>query len=199
MCYNDKPMANLLSENDRLLDVVNEEDVVIDSKSREEIHRFGLLHRDIHVWMFDKNGNIFFQKRGLPVQMSGLFDATAGGHLNKGEDYLDAAIRETREETGIKIKEDDLIFIKKVKGIEQVSQNDFHGTINNFFRSVYIYRKPVDEDDLRREAGILGVNFKKFSSDFLKNINKDDSRMFIKFVLENELSDVINHTKKWVK
>ena len=58
-------MVNLNYENERFLNVVDENDEVIDSKSRIDIHRLGLLHREIHVWMFDENKNIFFQTRGL--------------------------------------------------------------------------------------------------------------------------------------
>src|SRR5258708_11290820 len=192
-------MANLISENDRLLDIVDNKDIIMGSRSRAEIHRLGLLHREIHVWMFDENRNIFFQKRGLPVSMSGLFDATAGGHINKGEDYLDAAIRETKEETSITISPADLIFLKKSMGTEYVSREDSLGTINNFIRSVYIYKYPIKEQTLRKEPVILGVNFKKFSYAFLQDISKRDSKMFIKFVLTDELPSVLKYVNQWKK
>ena len=41
-----------------LLDVVNKDDVIINSKSRNEVHQIGLLHREIHIWLFDKDKNL---------------------------------------------------------------------------------------------------------------------------------------------
>ena len=94
-------MTNLNYENKRILDVIDKNDKIVDSKSRIDIHRLGLLHREIQVWIFDKNKNIFFQKMGLHKKSAGLLDATIAGHPNKGEEYLDAAVRETKEEIGI--------------------------------------------------------------------------------------------------
>ena len=35
------------------------------SASRTEVHAKGLWHRTVHIWVFDLNGKILFQKRSL--------------------------------------------------------------------------------------------------------------------------------------
>lgn len=188
-------MADLNLENNRLLDVVNENDQVIDLKSRKDIHHLGLLHREIHVWMFDKDKNIFFQKRGLPVSQPSLLDATAGGHVNKSEEYVEAAVRETKEETGISVNPSDLIFLKKFIETEHISTGDLLGTINKFIRSVYLYKHPIEERRLKKESGILGVGFQKFSIDLLKKMSKKETEMFNPFIHSDELPDVFKYLK----
>ena len=189
------PMADLKLENQRLLDVIDENDRVIETRSRSEIHRLGLLHRDIHVWMFDKDHNIFFQKRGVSVLWAGLLDSTVGGHLNAGEQYLVAAVRETEEETGISVLPTDLVFLKKFKSVMNIPKGYFPKVINNFIRHLYIYKYPVKESQLKEEKGILGVGFRKFSAGFINNLKKEDERKFAECVLKEELPEVIKYLR----
>lgn len=186
-------MTNLQYENNRLLDIVNENDEVIDSKSREDIHRLGLLHRQVHVWMFDENKNLFFQKRGLHSPTAGLLDATVGGHVNKDESYVDAAIRETKEETGIAIYPTDLVLIKKFKKMAETNDENPFATINNCIESTYIYKTPIKEEMLKKEAGIPGGGFQKLSHKFLINPDKKYIPMFHKFVFNEELPYVLKY------
>jgi 8-oxo-dGTP pyrophosphatase MutT (NUDIX family) len=188
-------MANLNTENKRRMDVVDDNDKVVGSKSREEIHRLGLLHRDVHVWMFDMDHNIFFQKRGVSVMWAGLLDATVGGHLNVNESYINAALRETKEETGITVTPDDLIFLKKFKSIMPVSKEEFPGVVNNFFRHLYIYKNPVSRQDIQAEKGILGMDFEKLSIDFLENLKSEDEKTFAECVLAIEIPEVIKYLR----
>lgn len=187
-------MTDLNYENKRLLDVVNENDEIIDSKSREDIHRLGLIHRQVHVWMFDENKNLFLQKRGFTQTSAGLLDATVGGHVNKGENYIDAAIRETREETGMEIKKEDLYLIKKVKNITNKNVAT-SGKINNYIQEVYIYKHPIVESNLRKEQGIPGGSFQKLSYKFLTEPEKEYIEMFHPEVYTNELSSVLDYIK----
>lgn len=67
------------------------------------IHAEGLLHRVAHVWLTD--GTSFLQQqRGIDTRiMPGKYDATASGHVDLGETYVDAARRELDEEMGLAI------------------------------------------------------------------------------------------------
>src|SRR3954470_21738469 len=87
-----------------IFDVVNERDEVIDRKPRSEVHRLGLLHRAVHVLVFNARGELFLQKRSMSKDKSpGLWDSSASGHLDTGEDYDACALRELREEIGLKL------------------------------------------------------------------------------------------------
>lgn len=88
-----------------IFDVVNERDEVIDRKPRSEVHRLGLLHRAVHVLVLNSRGEIFLQKRSLMKdRQPGLWDSSASGHVDSGEDYDATAVREVREEIGLKLQ-----------------------------------------------------------------------------------------------
>lgn len=66
------------------------------------------------VWLVKRENNtvyILFQKRSQNVTNGGFYDSSAGGHIDKGEDSLTAALRETQEEIGLKLKPEDLKFV----------------------------------------------------------------------------------------
>lgn len=87
---------------EEIFDVVDESDQVMDRRSRSEVHRLGLMHRAIHVLVFNRHGDVFLQKRSLKKdRQPGLWDSSASGHLDSGEDYDAAAVRELREEIGL--------------------------------------------------------------------------------------------------
>jgi isopentenyldiphosphate isomerase len=87
---------------EEIFDVVNERDEVVDWKPRSEVHRLGLLHRAIHVLVFNSRGEIFLQKRSMTKDREpGKWDSSSSGHVDSGEDYDACAVRELREEIGL--------------------------------------------------------------------------------------------------
>ena len=85
-----------------MFDVVNENDVVIDQQPRQIVHQRNLLHRAVHALVYDRRNRLYLQKRALNKDTNpGLWDTSMGGHLETGETYDQAAIRETFEELGI--------------------------------------------------------------------------------------------------
>lgn len=82
-------------------DVVNERDEVVGRRPRSEVHRLGLMHRAAHVLVFNAQGQVFLQKRSLKKdRQPGLWDSSASGHVDAGEDYDACAARELLEELG---------------------------------------------------------------------------------------------------
>ena len=89
---------------DEIFDVVDENDNVIGQRPRAEVHRLNLLHRSVHVLVFNTSGAIFLQKRSMAKDCNpGVWDASVSGHLNAGEDYATCARRETAEEIGLEL------------------------------------------------------------------------------------------------
>jgi isopentenyldiphosphate isomerase len=89
---------------EEIFDVVNERDEVIDAKPRSEVHRLGLKHRAVHVLVFNARGEIFLQKRSMKKdRQPGVWDSSASGHVDSGEDYDACAVRELREEIGLSL------------------------------------------------------------------------------------------------
>jgi 16S rRNA (adenine1518-N6/adenine1519-N6)-dimethyltransferase len=101
--YDDHPLKNIPQEGSELFDVVDEHDEVLRQETREVVHRDGLMHRAVHIFVFNKRKEIFLQKRSkLKDVHPGLWDSSAAGHLNAGEDYESTAVRELEEELGVK-------------------------------------------------------------------------------------------------
>jgi isopentenyldiphosphate isomerase len=91
-----------VSVSDELLDVVDENDVLIAVKRRGDIHAAGLMHRAVHILLFNSSGELFLQKRSMSKdEQPGKWDSSAAGHVDSGEDYLECASREIAEELGI--------------------------------------------------------------------------------------------------
>jgi isopentenyldiphosphate isomerase len=89
---------------EEIFDVVNERDEVIGQRPRSEVHRLGLMHRAAHVLVFNTAGQVFLQKRSLKKdRQPGLWDSSASGHVDTGEDYDACAVRELREEIGLEL------------------------------------------------------------------------------------------------
>lgn len=87
---------------EELFDVVNERDEVIGTNSRSEVHRLGLMHRAVHILFFNEQSEIYLQKRSIYKDRNpGVWDSSSSGHVDAGEDYLQAAMREIGEELGI--------------------------------------------------------------------------------------------------
>jgi len=85
-----------------VFDVVDERDQVTGQQSRHEVHRRGLRHRAVHLFLFNKRGDLFLQKRSRWKDVHpGRWDSSAAGHLNAGDDYDAAAHRELGEELGV--------------------------------------------------------------------------------------------------
>src|SRR3974377_1551343 len=91
---------------EEIIDVVNERDEVIACKPRSEVHARGLLHRAVHVLVFNSRGEIFLQKRSLTKDREpSQWDSSSSGHVDSGEEYDVCAVRELREEIGLTVEE----------------------------------------------------------------------------------------------
>ncbi len=85
-----------------IFDVVDEQDRVTGQKSRFEVHRQKLLHRAIHVFVFNQAGELFLQRRSKWKDTHPLrWDSSAAGHVNAGQTYDETAAREIEEELGV--------------------------------------------------------------------------------------------------
>ncbi len=88
-----------------IFDVVDLEDRVIGQASRKVVHEKGLIHRSVHIFVFNSKNRLFLQKRSLEKDENpGLWDSSASGHVDSGENYDESASRELWEELGIKGK-----------------------------------------------------------------------------------------------
>ncbi len=173
------------------LNIVDENDNIIGNETREKIHQEGLLHREIHIYFITPNKEIIFQHRAKDKDTyPDLLDATVGGHVDIGDSYKDAAIREMEEETGLKVDIDSLIFLNKTRG--KSSLDKATGKINNVWRESYIYYFQGKLSDLKKEKG-KAIAFESWSREKLKNINSDDKKIFIPYIINFVLDNLVDY------
>ena len=90
--------------NEEIFDIVNDRDEVVGQNTRREVHRLGLKHRAVHVLVFNSCGEVFLQKRSMKKDTAkGKWDSSSSGHVDAGEDYDACAVRELREEIGLRV------------------------------------------------------------------------------------------------
>jgi isopentenyl-diphosphate delta-isomerase type 1 len=90
---------------DEIFDVVDQDDRVVGTARRADVHANGWLHRAVHIMVQRANGDVFLQKRSMEKDCHpGVWDSSASGHLDSGEAYADAAVRELWEELGLKVE-----------------------------------------------------------------------------------------------
>ncbi|MCX6786650.1 MAG: NUDIX domain-containing protein [Candidatus Kaiserbacteria bacterium] len=76
--------------------VVNDKDEVIGTMPREIAHANGTPHRIAVVYVVNPAGEILVQ-----VRMDGGLDHSSAGHVDPGEEYIETAKRELKEELGM--------------------------------------------------------------------------------------------------
>lgn len=125
--YDTNPLKDTAQSGDELFDVVDENNVVIKQGTRQEIHANNLRHRAVHMFLVNKHGALLLQKRSLRKdRQPGKWDSSAAGHLDAGESYGAAAVRELKEELGVSDCE-----LKKIA--------DFEAGENNGWEYVRLY------------------------------------------------------------
>jgi len=102
---------------EEIFEIVDEDDMVIGQAFRSQCHgNPGLIHRVAHVLVFNCRGEILLQKRSMSKDIQpGRWDTSVGGHLMPGEDYLDAARRESFEELGLVNPELTFLYYSKIR------------------------------------------------------------------------------------
>ncbi len=100
--YDPHPLKDVAQKAGEIFDVVDENDEVTGTATRAEVHANRLVHRAVHVFVFNKRGDLLLQKRSMLKDLCpGLWDSSVSGHLDSGESYEAAAMRELAEEMGI--------------------------------------------------------------------------------------------------
>lgn len=88
-----------------IFDLVDIDDKVIGQATRRECNTNpALIHRAVFVLIYDKHNRLLWQKRSLAKDINpGMWVTSASGHVDAGESYQEAAVRELKEELGINV------------------------------------------------------------------------------------------------
>lgn len=169
------------AENDQeILEVVDRDGRVLKTLPRSHIHGDpSLIHRVVHVFVFNPGGELFLQKRSLKKDVApGKWDTSVGGHMNPGEKPESAAHRELEEELGIQ------------------------GTALTFLYS-YIHTNPYETELVHTYSAVHEgkISFDRDEIDDVKAWSLDEIRRrmgagFFSDNFEDELEKYVKFTKK---
>ncbi|MDD3693889.1 MAG: NUDIX domain-containing protein [Candidatus Pacebacteria bacterium] len=181
-----------IRKNEALLEVVDENDFVVRLEKRGIIHQKGLLHREVHIYFLTPHEEIIFQHRAKNKEARpDKLDATVGGHVEPGMSYAETAIKECREETGLNLHINDLVFVKKTRS---ESFDETTGMTNNVFRTYYAYLYKGDINDLKVEEG-KSLGFESWSIDKLFRLSDKEKERFIPIIISEENLKMIQQIK----
>ena len=158
-----------------LFDQVDENDNVLRPATRQKIHSERLLHRAVHAVFFDKTAKfILLQKRSAKKDTYPLaYTTSCSGHVDSGETYEAALLRETCEELGVKMELDDFLYVGKVSACEKTGF-EFTKVFASFVDKNTAFNPPDDEveclewakiEDFERDAA---KNPQRYTPSFLK-------------------------------
>jgi len=174
------------------LNVIDEQGNILSEELREKIHREGFLHREVHVWLFNKKGEVLFQRRGIHKDTyPNLLDASAGGHVDIGEDYKSAVVRELNEEIGIEISPINLIFLGDYlsETYDEVTKNTNHA-----LKEIYAYQFDGEIKDLKLAKGEV-INLEFWSIERLSNLTEKERKEFCSTLLSKEYLSLFKKIK----
>jgi len=166
-----------LAEKEEMFDIVDENNSIIGKEMRSIVHKGGLLHRSVHVIVFNSEGEIFLQKRTHKKLIApSVWDLSAAEHLEQGEDYRKAVLRGLREELSINVN--DVTELRSVH-IQKFEYNDGK-TIDNelvkFYKTVYDGEIKIDPNEV--------AEGRFFTVDEIKQMVKENPDQFSPWFLE---------------
>lgn len=114
---------------------VDEKDRVIGKIRRDTPKVYLILHRSVGILIVNSKNEILMHQRTFSKDIyPGYYDFFVGGGVKYGETYRQAALRETREETGANIKK-----------IRYLFTNHVNHNLDNCFMKIYVakYDGPI--------------------------------------------------------
>lgn len=156
---------------DELIDIVDADGNPTGKKAlKSEIHKKGWYHNTIHLWLYNAKAEVLLQQRShKKVIYPLLWDVSVAGHIDAGETFLEAALRETEEEIGLKLS---ATALQKI-GTRLHKSEYNNGAIKDYeFHQVYISKIESSIEALTPQEdeveALKFVNFSKFEN-LLKN------------------------------
>lgn len=179
-----------------LLDVVNENNELTgEVLDKEIIHRKGIFHKEVVIWIMNKQGEILLQKRAITKKHNPDKWGLTAGHVDAGEDVKNAAKREILEEIGVNIEDLKSICITKDEE-KHLNCNQY----NNCFVYHFFVIVDYDVNDYKiQEEELSKVEY--ITLENLDNIvkNKDDNYTFSKRDYMPEMIEYLYKEKENIK
>lgn len=150
---------------DEYIDIVTSEGLPTGKTAlKSEAHKNGWYHNTVHLWLFTNKGDVLLQQRShkKPIHPL-LWDVSVAGHIDSGESFVEAAVRECEEEIGLMVNPEDLIHIGT--SLHKSEYNE--GTVKDYeFHQIYISEFEGNLEKLKIQQdeveAVKMVDFKTF-------------------------------------
>lgn len=159
------------------LDTYDENRNFLGKEPRDYVHENGLWHNTVHCWLYDNEGNVYFQIRSDEK----TFYTTASGHVLAGENLKEAFGREIKEEIGINIDYENANLVNTV--VWKMDKEKADGTMfrDRAFANVYIHEYKGNYNqfnfDNSEVDGVVKVNALQALELFKKGSGKIDAEI----------------------
>lgn len=146
-----------------LVDIVDREGVLTGKTiDKSDAHKKGILHKVSVAAIINSDGKLLVQRRSLNKSTEpGKWDLSAAGHVDSKETSIEAILRETYEEIGIRINQLELKHIDTYICTKKLSKN----CIINHYSELYIVNKDINLND---------INIQESEIDSIKYISKEE-------------------------
>jgi isopentenyldiphosphate isomerase len=136
---------------DEYFDVVNEDNVVVRQELRSIVHRTGLWHRGMNIFLFTRDGKLLVQKRSRDKDtFPSALDCSVSEHVKAGEEYAQTAERGLREELGVEgIELRPLIEFSMIYG---TNDNEISQLFEGIIDPNAVHRDPVEIEQISYHA-----------------------------------------------
>ena len=169
------------------LDIYDENENYLGKEERYIVHRDALWHKTVHCWLYDKNGNIYFQIR----KKEGKLYTTASGHIMAGETVKQGFGREIEEEIGIKVNYEEAILVNIYKFVMDKLKDDGSMFRDRAFSNVYVCEYKGNGTDFNFDDneldGLVRVNANEALELFKNENGKIKGVIIRKFKNSNKL------------
>jgi isopentenyldiphosphate isomerase len=149
---------------DEIVALVDVHNHVVGSSTRLEMRTRRLIHRATYIFVFNRTGELFVQKR-TPIKdmYPGYYDLAAGGVVLDGESYELSAQREVAEELGVTDKPLDTAF-------DFFYEDDLNRIWGRVFSCVYdgelvLQPEEVESGEFMPVEAIVGRDLKPVTAD----------------------------------
>lgn len=120
---------------------------------RSVAHTTGTIHRTAHIWivrqMGDGSWQVLLQKRSLEKDsFPGCLDTSSAGHVSAGDECLESARRELKEELGIDALEEELAYVGYFDDGDVIAEFNGKPFHDHEIAFVYVYQKEISIDQL---------------------------------------------------
>lgn len=144
---------------------------------KSEAHKKGWYHNTVHLWLYTENGDILLQQRSHKKLIYPLlWNVSVAGHIDAGETFTEAVLRETKEEIGLDLLPENL---KKI-GVFLHESEYANSSIKDYeFHNVYIAMLNVPVKELQPQEDEVEALKLVSTSEFKTLLEAPDNNHFI--------------------